>query len=147
MPAEGRKSVGLSWGSLAILFAAVALNFSFMTGGSFWSWFVREVKGYIQVSFQGFLQSFGNSRVTSRWAVVVYWRFVVEKDFYFQGPKRADNISHKPVGLVGDHVPDNPASQNLAGHVDSGAGLAPFYHHHACLVPANVRPGVVHRFP
>ena len=58
MPAEGRKSVGLSWGSLAILFAAVALNFSFMTGGSFWSWFVREVKGYIQVRFQGFWAEF-----------------------------------------------------------------------------------------
>lgn len=40
---------GLTWGSFAIIFIAVGVNASFMVGGPFWLWLVREIKGYIQV--------------------------------------------------------------------------------------------------
>lgn len=97
--------------------------------------------------FQGFLAEFreltGDIPVSCSGVLEVCCR----GGFLISRAEKGNNISHMPVGLVADHVPDNPASENLAGHVDSGAGLAPLYHHHACLVPANVRPWVVHRFP
>ena len=50
MPARPGGYVGVSWGSLAILAAAVCLNASFMWGGEFWAKFVKIARGYIAVN-------------------------------------------------------------------------------------------------